>query len=208
MWLYSRLKNSWTKPPQLSSSTYSISATVLYTSSFFCSLYLPLLFLCVLHPILLLYRDLHHLLYWFPFSSSLNLLFKHCSVSPLLFCTSFTLLALPTPAFQCPVPPCSSSWYSTSLSLPPPRLRPAADRCAFHTLFVSLFCHSTELQRSSLIIPVSVSPGWCFPQPKGSAPRLRISGAQRDGGVRSVQTHKLLNLDCKLCTATQVSSEY
>lgn len=61
------------------SSTYSFSATVLYTSSFFCILCLPLLILCsVLHPILLLYRDLHHLLYWLPPSSSSNLFCFYC----------------------------------------------------------------------------------------------------------------------------------
>ena len=36
----------------------------------------------------------------------------------------------------------------------------AADRCAFHTLFVSLFCHSTKLQRSSLITLVPLAA--CF----------------------------------------------
>lgn len=33
----------------------------------------------------------------------------------------------------------------------------AGDRCAFHTLFVFLFCHSTKLQRSSLITPVPLT---------------------------------------------------
>lgn len=37
----------------------------------------------------------------------------------------------------------------------------AADRCAFHTLFVSLFCHSTKLQRSSLITLVPLAACFC-----------------------------------------------
>jgi len=36
----------------------------------------------------------------------------------------------------------------------------AADRCAFHTLFLPLFCHSAEFHRSSLIIPVALAA--CF----------------------------------------------
>lgn len=70
------------------SSTYSFSATVSYISSFFCILYLPLLFLCsVLHPFLQGLMPPTVLISLFKLLKSP--LFLLCSISPLLFCASF-----------------------------------------------------------------------------------------------------------------------
>ncbi len=193
-----------------SSSTYTCSPTVLYTSSSFCILFLPLLFLCsVLQPVLLLYRDSHHLLLCFPPSSSSSLLFLQCSalfilclssvMTPLLQSSIHHLLVVLLLIWPLQYSFPSLHHHRALLLYSAEHLlvhlhsvhlllhsssethATAADRCAFHTLFVSLFCHSTKLQRSSLITPVPLTACFCVFRlmfPPGCWQRCQAQGLQ------------------------------
>lgn len=120
------------------SSTYSFSATVLYISSFFCILYLPLLFLSCVTPLPPSLQGLTPPLVLISHPPGLKI-----SSVPTLFHISPPVSYLLLHSFPTSPHTSSSIFIVFSFAGSTKTHATAADRCAFHTLFVSLFCHST-----------------------------------------------------------------
>lgn len=105
----------------------------------------------------------HHMLFLWSLNSCLE--FWTADLSP-SSSPSSGLMSHPAPPLYPSIAagPCTSSFILIVFTFSSERPATAADRCAFHTLFVSLFCHSRQRQQSSLITSDPHAACFCLPR--------------------------------------------
>lgn len=101
--------------------------------------------------------------------------------------------------------PCTSSFILIVFTFSSEKPATAADRCAFHTLFVSLFCHSRQRQQSSLITSDPHAACFCLPRLHFSPTCWQCSCYKplTHQGLRADQTNGKPDSDIKVCLMIQ-----